>query len=115
MKFINSFRYAFEGLWHCLRYGRSFKIHIAAAVIVIGAAICFRVSTVSMSLLLIAVAMVLAAEMLNTAIEKAVDIVTDKPHPLAKTAKDVAAGAVLVTAVFAALIGILVVIMEVNA
>ena len=114
MKFINSFKYAFAGIRHCLRYGRSFKIHVAAAVAVMGVAAYFKASAVSMALLLIAIALVLAAEMFNTAIEKAVDVATAERHPLAKTAKDVAAGAVLVTAVFAVLIGILVIIMEVN-
>ena len=113
-KLVKSFKYAFEGLRHCVRYGRNFKLHILAKVLVIGAAFWFRVSMLSMALLLVAITLVIAAEMINTAIENAVDLFTDKSHPLAKTAKDAAAGAVLVTAVCAVCMGIIVVMMEVQ-
>jgi len=82
------------------------KVHSALAVVVLVAAALFRLPPLSWILLLLAITLVLSAELLNTAIEAAVDLISPNIHPLAKTAKDTAAGAVLLTAVFAVITGI---------
>lgn len=82
------------------------KVHSGLAVIVVIAAAVFRLPLSSWMLLLLAITLVLTAELLNTAIEATIDLVSPEVHPLAKKAKDTAAGAVLLTAVFAVIAGI---------
>lgn len=82
------------------------KVHSGLAVIVLAAAAVFRLPLSSWMLLLLAITLVLTAELLNTAIEATIDLVSPEIHPLAKKAKDTAAGAVLLTAVFAVITGI---------
>jgi len=87
---------------------RNMKIHLAAAVVVLAAAVCFGLSPAETAVIVLAVALVMVAETLNSAIEKAVDMITGEYHPLARIAKDAAAGAVLLAAFFSAVIGALV-------
>ncbi|MFD1904806.1 diacylglycerol kinase family protein [Paenibacillus rhizoplanae] len=82
------------------------KVHSGLAVLVVAAAAVFRLPLSSWMLLLLAITLVLTAELLNTAIEATIDLVSPEIHPLAKKAKDTAAGAVLLTAVFAVIAGI---------
>lgn len=82
------------------------KVHSGLAVLVVAAAAVFRLPPSSWMLLLLAITLVLTAELLNTAIEATIDLVSPEVHPLAKKAKDTAAGAVLLTAVFAVIAGI---------
>jgi len=105
---LDSFNFAFEGIIHVLRAERNLRIHFAIAVGVIVAALAFDVTRMDLIALLISIAFVLIAEMLNSAIEAAVDLSTSALDPLAKIAKDVAAGAVLVATVNAVAIGYLV-------
>jgi diacylglycerol kinase (ATP) len=102
---IDSFNYAFEGIIHVLRTQRNLRIHF---LIVIGAAAALGVQRLELIALLLAIAFVLVAEMVNTAIEGAIDVSTTSFDPNAKLAKDVAAGAVLISAVTAIAIGYLV-------
>ena len=104
----DSFNYAIEGLRHTLKTQRNMRIHfiIGAGVIALGFII--NLPTVEFILLLSAVTLVIVAEMFNTALELAVDIFTKEFHHMAKMAKDIAAGAVLVTSVYAAIIGYLI-------
>jgi diacylglycerol kinase len=101
-----SFAYAFAGIGYCLRTQRNFRIHLlaAGAVVVVGALL--GLAAVEWAILALTVTMVLAAEMVNTVIEATVDLASPGYHPLAKVAKDVAAGAVLVTALGAVVIGV---------
>ena len=101
-----SFAYAFAGIGYCLRTQRNFRIHILAtgAVVVVGGLL--GLSGIEWAILALTVTLVLAAEMINTVIEAAVDLASPGYHPLAKVAKDVAAGAVLVTALGAVVIGV---------
>lgn len=103
----NTFRDAWSGIASSLKSERNLKVHFAAAVIVIIAGVCFRLPLRDLALLLAIIALVITAELINTALEAAVDLVTPEWHRLAKAAKDAAAGAVLVAAAFAVLIGIL--------
>jgi diacylglycerol kinase len=100
-----SFHYAFAGIAYCLRTQRNFRIHMLAAVLVGIVGGLLGLSGVEWAVLALTVTMVLAAEMVNTVVEAAVDLASPGLHPLAKTAKDVAAGAVLVTALGAVVIG----------
>ena len=105
---IESFNYAFEGIIHVLRTQRNMRIHFAAAVAVLIAALAVDVSRLELIALLLAIAFVLIAEMINTAIEGAIDAATTSFDPMAKLAKDIAAGAVLIATVNAIAVGYLV-------
>lgn len=105
---LESFNYAFEGIIHVLRTQRNMRIHFLAAFGVLVAAVAMGVSKLELIALLIAIAFVLIAEMINTAIEGAVDVSTTSFDPNAKLAKDIAAGAVLIATVNAVAVGYLV-------
>ena len=105
---LDSFNYAFEGIIHVLRTQRNLRIHFIAAIAVIAAAAALGVQRVELILLLLAIAFVLVAEMVNSAIEGAIDVSTTSFDPNAKLAKDVAAGAVLISTVTAIAVGYLV-------
>jgi diacylglycerol kinase (ATP) len=105
---IESFNYAIEGVIHVLRTHRNMRIHFAVAIVVLVAAVWKGVSRFELIALLLAIAFVLIAEMINSAIEQAVDLATTSFDPLAKLAKDIAAGAVLIAAINAIAIGYLV-------
>jgi len=105
---FDSFNYAFEGIIHVLRTQRNLRIHFAIAVVVLVFALVVNVTRFELIVLLIAIAFVLIAEMLNTAIEAAIDIATTSFDPMAKLAKDIAAGAVLIASVNALAVGYLV-------
>jgi diacylglycerol kinase (ATP) len=105
---LDSFNYAFEGIIHVLRTQRNLRIHFAIAIVVIGAAAALGVQRMELIVLLIAIAFVLVAEMVNSAIEGAIDVSTTSFDPNAKLAKDIAAGAVLIASVTAIAVGYLV-------
>ncbi len=105
---LESFNYAFEGIIHVLRTQRNMRIHFLIAIGVIVAALGFDVSKMELIALMLAVAFVLVAEMMNSAVEAAVDVASTSFDPLAKLAKDIAAGAVLIAAVNAVAVGYLV-------
>ena len=104
-KLINSFKYAFTGMWSAYKSERNMKIHIAVAILVILFGIFLQISTYEWLACIVCFAMVIGAEMFNTAIETVVDIAMPKKDERAKKAKDVAAGAVLVFAIGSAIIG----------
>ena len=99
---LESFNVAFEGIIHVLRTQRNMRIHFLIAVTVLVAALAVDVSKIELIVLLLSIAFVLIAEMINTAVEAAVDIASTSFDPMAKLAKDIAAGAVLIAAVNAA-------------
>ena len=105
---IESFNFAIEGVIHVLRTQRNMRLHFAAAVAVIVVAVAVGVSKIELSVLLISIAFVLVAEMINTAIEGTIDAATTSFDPMAKLAKDIAAGAVLIASVNALAVGYLV-------
>jgi diacylglycerol kinase (ATP) len=105
---FESFNYAIEGVVHVLRTQRNMRIHFAIAIAVLAIAVAVRVSKIELIALLLAIAFVLIAEMINTAIEGAIDVATTSFDPMAKLAKDIAAGAVLIASVNAVAIGYLV-------
>jgi diacylglycerol kinase (ATP) len=105
---VESFNFAIEGIIHVLRTQRNMRIHFAIAVGVLVAALAFDVSRLELIALLLAIAFVLIAEMVNTAIEAAVDVASTSFDPMAKLAKDIGAGAVLIAALNAIAVGYLV-------
>lgn len=104
-RFFRSFSYSIEGLKYAYKYEQSMMIHVMATILVIIANIFFQVTGIEWLITIIAIGMVLSAELINTAIEAVVDLVTLEVHPLAKIAKDCASAATFVLAVMAAIIG----------
>ena len=105
---LQSLNWAFEGVIHVLRTERNMRIHFALAAAVLILAFSYGVTKLELMALLVAISFVLIAEMVNTAIEATIDLATTSFDPLAKMAKDIAAGAVLIAAVNAVVIGYLV-------
>lgn len=105
-KVLKSFRYALDGLRYTAITQRNMRIHFVVALAVLLVSLYLPVSKFEVLVLFVSIVLVLFAELLNTAIEAIVDLVTEEYHPLAKVAKDVAAGAVLLTAGLAVMVGI---------
>ena len=105
---FDSFNYAFEGLIHVLRTQRNMRVHFAVALVVLVVAIAVGVSKIELIALLLSITFVLVAEMINTAVEGAIDVATSSFDPMAKLAKDIAAGAVLLATINAVAVGYLV-------
>ncbi len=105
---FKSFQYALTGLLTSLKIGRSIKVHYSASLCVIIVGIYFSISTVEWLVLLLIMSQVIVVEMLNSAIEFVVDLATPDYHLFAKHAKDIAAGAVLVSAMTAVVIGVMI-------
>ena len=105
---LRSFNWAFDGIVHALRFERNMWIHFGIAGLVLVASLFFALSRLEVIALLVAISFVLITEMLNTALEHVVDLVTDEDDPRARIAKDVAAGAVLIAAVNALAVAYLV-------
>ncbi len=101
-----SFRYAFAGLWYCFRTQRNFRIHVAIGILGAILGVLLGLSWAEWAVFTAMVVLVLAAEMVNTMIESLVDLVTTEYHPLAKIAKDAAAGVVLLTAIGSVVVGL---------
>jgi diacylglycerol kinase (ATP) len=104
----HSFGHAYRGLVYAVRTQRNMRFHVVAAAIVLVLSLLVGVSKLELAILVLVIMAVFVTEMLNTALEFAVDLVTREYRPLAKLAKDVSAGAVLVTSVAALAVGYLV-------
>jgi diacylglycerol kinase (ATP) len=105
---LESFNFAFEGIIHVLRTQRNMRAHFAIAVVVLVAGLWVGVSKLELIALLLAIAFVLITEMINTAVEAAIDVATTSFDPMAKLGKDIAAGAVLIATITAVAVGYLV-------
>jgi diacylglycerol kinase (ATP) len=105
-KLLRSFVYALEGLKYTVITQRNMRIHFLAALTVLFFALYLPMSKLEVLVVFITIILVLFAELINTAVEAVVDMVTEEYHPLAQVAKDVAAGAVLLTAGLAVIVGI---------
>ncbi len=103
--FISSFNYAVEGLIYSLMSQNNMRAHYVFAIVAIIAMLFFDLTRVETALVFITISLVVTAELINTAIESVVDMITEEYHPLAKIAKDVAAGAVVITAINAVVVG----------
>jgi len=108
---LESFRHALRGICSTARRERNFRIHIFFAILVIAACIFFRVEAIHFIMIGFSIFFVMAMELVNTAVEALVDMYCrGKAHPMAKLAKDAAAGAVLLASIQAVIIGIYVAI-----
>lgn len=103
-----SFGYAFEGIFTGIQKERNMKIHCLAMLCVVVLGFWVKISVMEWCLCLILFGLILSLELVNTAIEAVVDLVTEERKPLAKLSKDVAAGAVLIAAIMAAGVGIII-------
>lgn len=104
-KFISSVRDALAGIVHALLVERHMQIHFVAASLVTLFAFLLSVSKLEWLVLIMTIGMTISLELVNTAIERVVDLVSERFHPLAKAAKDCAAGAVLISAIASVIIG----------
>jgi len=107
-KFIAGFGHAFNGLWYALRTQRNVGVHGVLAIVATLLGLVLHISPLEFALVFIAISSVLVAEMFNTVFELCIDLASPDYHPLAKIAKDVAAGAVLLSAILAIVIALLV-------
>ena len=102
---MKSFGYAVKGVIYTIKTQRHMRIHLCVGFYVILAGLVTKLSTAQWAAVLICIALVTASECMNTALESACDAVSRQPHPLIGTAKDAAAGAVLICAVISAVVG----------
>lgn len=111
-KFIRSriaaFGHAFRGWWHVLQTQHNAWIHSIVATVIVALGLWLGLTPHDWAIIVLTIAMVFTAEFINTAIEAVVDLASPVHHPLARVGKDVGAGAVLVAALAAALIGLLI-------
>ena len=108
MKIIKSFSFAWTGLKICFTSETNFKIHVLAAVVAVLLGAGLNISAGEWLIIVLCIAFVTAMEMINTALEKLCDVVNENIHPEIKAIKDIAAGAVLISAVCSLIIGLIV-------
>lgn len=104
-KLLDSFNYAIEGIIYSVRTQRNMRIHMIAAIFILILCFFYDLSKIEILAITITITMVIMAELFNTAVEFAIDATTNYYHPMAKLAKNVAAGGVLVTAINAVVVG----------
>ena len=107
-KLINSFKYAFTGIITAFKTEQNMKIHVLIAVLVIIMGVFFKIIKLEWIMFIFEIVMVLTAELFNTAIETIVDMITQEKNEKAKIAKDISAGAVLLTAIGAVIVGVII-------
>ncbi len=105
---LKSFQFAFAGIAYLLKSQRNARIHVALGAAACGLAIWLHISRAEWSVLILTIASVLILEGLNTTVESAVDLASPEIHPLAKIAKDVAAGMVLIAAIASVIVGLII-------
>lgn len=108
-KVLRSMGYAFEGIWYGISTQRNMKIHLTVAPIVLILGAIVSITWVEWCIIILVIAAVMSLELVNTAIEALVDLESPHYHPLAKVAKDVAAGAVLIMAIASIFIGCIII------
>ena len=107
-KFFHSFTYPIKGLRYAYRNEQNLAVDVGIALVVVIAGFIFKVSVTEWALLALTIGLVIACELINTAIEAVVDLVTEEYHPLAKVAKDTSAAAVFIFAIVAVLVGLII-------
>ena len=105
---LRSFHYSFAGLAYLFRTQRNARVHAALGAAACALALWLQISRVEWAVLVFTIALVLILEGLNTAVEAAIDLASPRVHPLAKAAKDLAAGMVLIAAVASVAVGLLI-------
>ncbi|TYR75479.1 diacylglycerol kinase family protein [Rossellomorea vietnamensis] len=107
-KFLRSFKFAFKGIKLVFAEELNFRVHFTVSIAVVAAGFVLSISLPEWIAIILLITGMFALEMLNTAIERTVDLVTKEYHPLAGQAKDIAAGAVLCYALGAVVVGIMI-------
>jgi undecaprenol kinase len=107
-KLLKSFSHALSGISLTVIQERNMRIHVFVAVMVIAASFWFSLNPLEWLFVLLCIGGMFALEMMNTAIEKVVNLVTMELHPLAKQAKDIAAGAVFIYAILSVVVGLII-------
>lgn len=107
-KQLRSFGYAWQGIKGCVGKEQNLSFHLIATVVVLAMSFAFGITRTEWMVIILCIGVVIAAELFNTAIERLVDLVSPEQHPIAGQIKDIAAGAVLICAATAAIIGILI-------
>jgi diacylglycerol kinase len=107
-RLLASFKYGFAGIAHAIRTQANLRIHLSISIAVVIAGLSLRISNTEWAIIVVTMMIVLSAELFNTSIENAMDRVSPEQHPLVKVAKDSAAGAVLITAIGAIVVGVLI-------
>lgn len=107
-KQMKSFTFAWKGIMTCAGHEQNITFHLIAAILVVAAGFFLSISHTEWMVVIICVGMVIAAELFNSAIERLVDLVSPDWNKIAGEVKDIAAGAVLVTAIAAAIVGLIV-------
>jgi diacylglycerol kinase len=107
-RFLKSFQFAFKGVAVAFKEQLNLKIHAMATLLVFGLGFYFKITTTEWLVLLLTTSLIIGLELINTAIEYIVDLVSPEQNPLAGKIKDVAAGAVLTVAIGALVIGIVI-------
>jgi len=108
MKLLRSFGYALSGIQYCFRSERNFRLHVASTFMALILSFACAISDMEWIAVCFCIALVIVMEMLNTAIEKLCDVVHREFDPSIKKVKDMAAGAVLVSAIFSVLTGLII-------
>ncbi|HTS96674.1 MAG TPA: diacylglycerol kinase family protein [Streptosporangiaceae bacterium] len=104
--FWRSFSFAGQGVWRAVRTQRNMRVHLLAALAAVAAGLILRIGAADWAAVLTVIGLVLTAELLNTVVEALVDLCASEFHPLAKAAKDMAAGAVLIASAAALGVGL---------
>lgn len=107
-KLVRSFERALAGVWHAVQTQQNMRIHLGVAVSVAALGIYLKLDFIQLAVLGLTIGFVLVAEMFNTVAEAAMDAATPYYHPLVRVAKDVAAGAVLITSIVSVVVGLLI-------
>ncbi|WP_412897294.1 diacylglycerol kinase family protein [Bacillus sp. 1P02SD] len=108
IRFIKSFSFAFQGLREAFFSERNLQIQLLFSIIVVICGFYFHITRMEWMVILLLIGGMFSIELMNTAVEKVVDLVTSEFHPLAKKAKDIAAGSVLIYAIISVIIGLII-------
>lgn len=103
--FVANFLNALRGIVYCIKTEKHMRVHMFFAVLAVGLSWYLQISTIEWLLIILVITLVITLEIINSAIERTVDLYTLEEHPLARVAKDAAAGAVLIAALSALIIG----------
>ena len=107
-EFLKSFIYALQGIWSGIADQRNLKFQLAVAIVVVGAGFYLSIQAIEWCVILMCISLVISLELVNTAVENLVDLVTLERKPLAGKIKDIAAGAVLIASAISLIIGIII-------
>jgi undecaprenol kinase len=107
-RIVKSFSYAIEGLISAIKKERNLQIHFFISILVVGLSFFLNITKIEWSIIIILIGGMLCLELMNTAIERVVDLVTKEYHPLAKLAKDISAAAVFLFALVSVVVGLII-------